>query len=169
MPGCYDVGAIGLPGPPKPRASVEGEAPVEVTDYLTMLLFNEADAALVVVRGSEGEVFGPCGHREAALAWLADSPSVVALQFATSALRDIDGRRPDVSNVCVSTVPNCEVAPPCGTLGNEFVVSPETLCTKLAHRGSVFLYYEWSGTEWKTVTGTTTDDIRCRLALRLTE
>ena len=169
MPGCYDVGAIGLPGPPKPRVSVEGEAPVEVTDYLTMLLFNDVDPALVVVRGSENEVFGPCGHREAALASLADSPSVVALQFATSTLRDTDRRRPDASKVCVTEVPFCGSAPACGTVENEFVVSSEKLCTKREHGGSLFLYYEWSGTEWNTVTGTATDDIRCRLALRLTQ
>lgn len=166
-PGCYEVGVVGLPGPPKPLVLFEGDAPVEVTDYLTMLLFTDVDPALVVVRGSENEVFGPCEHRDAPLAWLADSPSVVALQFATSALRDTNRRTPDVSKVCVAVVPSCETAPPCGRLDDEFVVSSESSCTKGADLGLVFSYYEWSGTAWRTVTGTATDGIRCRLALKL--
>jgi hypothetical protein len=145
----------------------EGEEPVDITDYLTMLLFDDAEPALVVVRGGEIEVFGHCGRRDVGVTWLAEPPSAVAFQFGMFALRDTIGRRPDISNVCVSKVTSCESTPRCGTLEDEFVVSSMRPCTKGAHRSTVFSYYEWSGEDWRTVTGTATDDIRCRLALQL--
>lgn len=163
---CYDANTIGLPGPPPPRRLFPNEPPVPVVDYATLLLLPDGSPALVSTRGPTSETIPGCGLDGPRVWFGGVAPEMSAMQFPSDIIRDDGGREVDVSRVCVVVVSTCEPNDQCVGLANEFGVRLGEACVK-SDPGSYFRFYRLLGDDWKTVTGTATDDIRCRLALKL--
>lgn len=166
--GCYDVTVIELPGPPPPRKLFPNQPPVPVVDYATLVLLPGGTPALVSTRGPNTEVIPGCGLDGPGLWFEGAAAEMSAMQFPIDIVRDDRGLEVELSHVCVVAVSNCAPYDQCIGLRNEFGVRRGEPCVK-SDPGSYFKFYELSGAAWNAVTGTATDDIRCRLALQLTQ
>jgi len=165
--GCYDVVVVGLPGPPPPRRLFPNQPPVPVAEYATLLLLPSGDPVLVITRGPDHEVISGCGLDDPGFWSEGTASEMSAMQFPIDIIRDDSGLDVEVSRVCVVAVSSCEPYDRCIGLTNEFGVRRGEACVK-ADPGTYFVFYKLSGAKWNTVTGTATADIRCRLALQLT-